>query len=348
MLASAILIGSFLLWAQFGCKDEGTAPGVTDENFPADGGENTLCYEKSYNGSWEVFTNNIAGTNPQNISNNAADDEYPQFSPDGRYISFLRNGAQEFVYDYMAGASTNLGGANWPLTWTPSGKLCFAAPAAVYVMNPDGTEKKKILDSAATTYFYQDSYSFLYINTLTGSKVYKTNIDHTLNKFVLDLEPSPSQFLTVRDFNGITGELLVNTNTVPGSASAIATFSVQTKQLNAVLKAEEGYTLYFQRYSRDFSAIAFIEHSNQDEYLSIVKAGAKKRLVRIPASAPAVTFSYNGMAFSPDGRYIAFSEVVYGSGVWVSWTEYLYVVDVSSGALYFVDKGFHPSWKAHQ
>ena len=78
-----------------------------------------------------------------------------------------------------------------------------------------------------------------------------------------------------------------------------------------VLKAEEGYTLFLQRYSRDFSAITFKEHSSKDEYLSVVNGGVKKSLVRIRASVPPVTFSYNRMAFSPDGRYVAFSEQVY-------------------------------------
>jgi WD40 repeat protein len=342
ILASTILVGSILLSALFGCKDEGTAPVSTNQGFPADGGLNIVCYS---NGGGEIFTNNIAGTNPQNISNSAADDEYPQFSPDGRYIAFLLNGAQVSVYDYMTGASVNLGEAYWPLTWTPNGKLCLAGPSAVYIMNPDGTERKKILDSPATVFFYQDGYTFLYVKELFGSKVYKTNIDHTLDEFVLDLEP-PGQFLTIRDFNGVSGELLVNTNAIPGSTSAVATFNVQTKQLNAVLKAEEGYILYFQRFSRDFSAIAVIEHSGKDEYLSLVKNGVKKRLVRLPASTPPVTFSYNGISFSTDGNYIAFSELVYDSSGWESWTQYLYVVDVSSGALYFVDKGSHPSWKA--
>jgi Tol biopolymer transport system component len=346
MLASAFLVGSIFLSAQFGCKDEGTAPVSFNQGPPADGGRNILCYEKSFNGSWEVFTNNIVGSNPRNISHHDFDDEYPLFSPDGRYIAYLLNGAQVSVYDCLTGASVNLGEAHWPLTWTPNGKLCFIASSAVYVMNPDGIEKKKILDSQATIYFFRDNDTFLYRSTLGETKVYKTNLDHTLNEFVLDIEP-PGQFLTIRDFNCVTGELLVNTNAVPGSASAIATFNVQTKQLTAILKADEGYEVYLQRYSKDFSTIAFIEHSSKDEFLSVVSGGVKKRLVRIPASTPAVSFSYNGMAFSPDGKYIAFSELVYGSGVWLSLTEYLYVVDVSSGALYFVDKGFYPSWKAY-
>jgi hypothetical protein len=100
------------------------------------------------------------------------------------------------------------------------------------------------------------SYTFLYVD---GTKVYKTNIDSTSNEFILELQPSSNQFFTIRDFNQLTGELLVNTNTIPGSSSAIATYSAETKQLNVMLKADTGYALMGQRYSKDYSKIVFIE-----------------------------------------------------------------------------------------
>jgi Tol biopolymer transport system component len=78
-----------------GCKDKVTGPSSI--------GGNVICYEKSYNNYWEIYTNNITGSNPQNISNYSNDDEYPQWSPDGRYIVYSRStsiyGPLVIVYD---------------------------------------------------------------------------------------------------------------------------------------------------------------------------------------------------------------------------------------------------------
>ena len=63
---------SILLLLYTGCKD-GIINPINDNG--------VLCYEKLVNGYWEIFTNNISGTNPQNISNYPDDDEYPQWSP---------------------------------------------------------------------------------------------------------------------------------------------------------------------------------------------------------------------------------------------------------------------------
>lgn len=263
----------------------------------------------------------------------------------------LSTGPLIYVYDVQSKSFINLtqdgGGASLMPQWAPNGKVYFGYPhfwakyRGTYTMNPDGTDRKKILDSTATVYFYQDSYTFLYIS---GARVYKTNIDGGFNEFVLDLEPTSDQFFTIRDFNPVAGELLVNTNTIPGSSSAIGEYNVETKRLKAIVVADTGYTLFLQKYSRDFSKVVFIEHSSNDEYLSVLGNGVKKRLVRIPASTPPVYFSYNPMQFSPDGRYVAFSKQVFQGGPWVSWIEYLYAVDVTSGAVQSIDEGFYPSW----
>jgi len=328
-----------------GCKDKITPP-VID-------GDYSLCYEASYNGHSEIFTNNITGTARKDISNYSGDDEYPQWSPDGRYIVYSRSSGV-VVYDTKTQANTVLTtdsvDAGLMPQWTPNGKIFFYCrssydvhdPGATYIMNPDGSRKKKILDSEASIYFYHDSYTFLYI---IGTKVYKTNIDNTFNEFVLELpSPGSDQFVTIRDFNPLTGDFLVSTNTIPGSSDAIATYNVETKQFNQLVTAEEGYVLYLQKYSNDFSKIAFVEGSSNDEYLSVLENGVKRRLVRIPATTPPVHFSFEPMQFSPDGKYNAFSKQVFQSGQWVSWTEYLYAVDVATGNVQYIDEGFYPSW----
>ena len=316
-----------------------------------------LCYEKAVGGYWNVF---ISGVNPVNVSLATGvpynqDDEYPQWSPDGKCILYRRSasifGPSAHAYDVGNRTDVNLtsdGGVTLlPPQWTPDGRIYCAYqqpvgnPTCTYLMNVNGTDKKKILDFAADIYFYQDSYSFVYRD---GSRWYKTNCDNTVNQIVLDTLPSQNQFITVRDFNPATGDFLVNTNSIPGDSSDIATYNAATRQLTRILKADYGYTVALQRYSPDHTKVVFIELGSADQYLSVIDNGAKRRLVHLPKTVPAVTFSYWPMQFSPDGKYVAFSEQVFGTGQWINWVEQLYVVDITTRGLQHIGEGFAPSW----
>ena len=71
-----------------------------------------MCYAKLLNGQWEIYTNDLAGSNRQDVSNYAGDDEYPQWSPDGRYIAYSRSAnyvqTQIYVYDTKTKNDTNM------------------------------------------------------------------------------------------------------------------------------------------------------------------------------------------------------------------------------------------------
>lgn len=341
-----------LICISVGCKDNITDPFLI--------GGNVLCYEKSYNNHWEIFTNNIMGSNPQDISNYADDDEYAQWSPNGRYIVYSRsvsiNGPLVIVYDTKNKTETNLtsdgGGASLTPQWTPDGKVYFGYPyfwapyRGTYIMNPDGSGKKKIFDSVATFYFYHDSYNFLYIYDYT--KVYKSNIDGTFNEFLFDIKNNLNQDLAIQGFNPFTEELLLSLKNTD-SMYAIATYNIHTKNVDTLLTGENGYAFGQLRYSKDFSKIAIVEIETaskkyDEEYLSVLENGEKRRLVKLTGDE---WFDYNPMQFSYDGRYIAFSKNIYQSGQWISWKSYLYVVNASNGTLQYIDEGISPSWNPH-
>jgi hypothetical protein len=338
-----------------GCVDKGMNPSP----IPIPLGENSLCYEKECNGQWEIFTNNISGTNPQNISNYPGDDEYPQWSPDGKYIVYSRrlpsSVVEVVVYDTKNRTNTMLtnDSVNTGLTpqWTPDGKICYFAQSsydvyasgATYLINPDGSQRRKVLDFGATIYFYNDSYNFLYIMNYT--KLYKNNIDNTINEFLFDIDQTFNQQGTIiRDFNPVSNELLICPNTID-SKSEIATYGIDTRNLRVLLTAEDGYTFFQMKYSKDFSQIAVVEHSNSDEYLSILVNRMKKRLIRIPTGNSSINFSYNPMEFSSDGKYIAFSEQIWHSDQWVSFSTPLFVINTTGGEPYKLEDEAHdPSW----
>lgn len=338
-----------ILFSFAGCKDNSITP--IDHLIT---GNYELCYQKFINNHWEIFINNITGTNPQNISNYYDDDEYPQWSPDGRYIVYSRSqpvgGLLIIVYDTKTQTSKDIsdgGGADLQPHWTPNSKVFFGYSSSskyqgTYLMNPDGSDRKKILDTTATIYFYNDSYNFLYV--LEHTKVYKTNIDNTVNEFLFDIGQTMSQQIVIQGFSPITEELLISPTDTEGMQT-IATYSIITRSVHILLTAEQGYTFFQMKYSMDFSKIVFIEHSSNDEYLSVFENGNNRRLVRIPASSPVVYFSYEPMEFSPDGKYIAFSEQIFHSGQWISFSTPLLIVNVSDGIVHRLeDEAHYPSW----
>jgi hypothetical protein len=207
-------------------------------------------------------------------------------------------------------------------------------------MNVDGSEKKKILDISPTIYFYQDGYTFLYVDE---TKIYKTNIDGSINEYIFDVQQTPNQNLTIQGFDPIPEEFLVMLSTFD-SVSALGKYSVRTRSLSVLLTAEVGYTIFQAEYSKDCSKIAFVEHSINDEYLSILDNGLRRRLVQIPTNSPPVSFSFIPAQFSYDGKYIAFSKQVFNSGPGISWKNELYAVNISTGTFDSIDVGHSPSW----
>ena len=331
-----------------GCRHTVVGP------FNQGGSGQNICYEKQVSGRWRIFRADASSGATSDISN-YNDEEYPQCSPNGRYVVFTRDtiiySRRIYVKDFQTGTYTELtadgGQATTQPQWTRNGSVYFAyqrpigSPTVTYLMNPDGTGKRKILGSDATIYFYSDNYTFLYVN---GTQVYRTNIDSSINEFIVDLQPDATHFLTVRDFNSDRGELLVNTNMFPGNLEGIGTYNVDARALNPIVMPDSGFLVSYERFSRDFSTISFVESdtiTNHRWFLSIFRAGSKQRLLELDGKE---MFDWNPMAFSPDGNLIAYSKRVLNTGQWISWSIYLYVVDISSKSATYIDQGINPSW----
>lgn len=321
-------------------------------------GDYEICYEKPYNGNGEIFINNISGSDPRDISNyQDDDDECPEWSPDGKYIVYSRQvpimGPWVIVYDAQSKTEINLtsdgvGGSQIP-KWTPDGKVYFYYPNdygnyhGMYVMNPDGSDKKKILDIDVDIYFYPDSYNFLYISIdMDQYSVYKSNIDNTVNEFIADLRQTVNHNVSVNGFDPYTEELLTSTLT-PDSLSEIGLYNIRTNNFKPLIKSDRTSSFAQYTFSNDYTKIAFVTRTNDGQrYLSIYKEVIIKRLLTISGNE---WFDWNPMQFSPDDKYIAFSKNVFGGGPYLNWKSYLYVIDVSNGVSQIIDEGIWPSWK---
>ena len=342
-----------LLACVSGCQSGSMDPGLS----PAG---DDICYTKWSNGHWQIFTNNALGTMPVNIPSWEGDDEYPKWSPNGRYIVFQRRvpiyGPLVCVYDLTMKTYANLtadgGLSSAHPTWTPTGKVVCAyqcpvgSPVATYLMDPDGSNKRKILDAAASTvYMYPNGYTFLYE---VYNRIYKTHMDQTATELVFDEATSRDQFVAVQGLNANSEEILIIFHPRKDSTDAIGTYSIRSRTVRVLLTSESGYEFFQLVYAPDCSAIALIEHSDDREYLSVLQGGVKRRLVHIPGTITTVgeCFSFNPMRFSPDGNYIAYSKMVFGSGQWINWKDVLFVVPVSLGEEIRIDDGNQPSWNS--
>jgi Tol biopolymer transport system component len=340
-----------------GCKDNITGP-----PFPA------ANYQICYCGYGHIKINNILGTNPVDISLQDSNftsgdyDDYPQWSPDGRYIVFQRLRADTiynpfvYVYDIQNKTFTNLT-ADGGITssnpqWTPNGKVYFSYespvlnPTATYMMNPDGSDKKKILnDSAISICFYQDSNGFLYF-VGDGDRVRKTNIEGTSDEFICDLHQMLNDYVAIQGFDPFTQELLFTYYSSTDSLYRVATYNIQTRSLIDLLRSERGVDFAQVGYSPDFSKIVVVEQVKTGNYLSILENGIKHRLVYLPEtiSEGFQTFYWVSPEFSPDSKYLVYVKVIYAGGEWIALHDYIYVVELTSGNSQYIDQGFGVSW----
>jgi Tol biopolymer transport system component len=83
----------------------------------------------AWDGDWEIYTQNIDGTNLRKITNNSASDRFPDWSPDGRQLVFHsnRNGIYNlFLYNIESTETTQItfepAGA-YTGNWSPDGTL---------------------------------------------------------------------------------------------------------------------------------------------------------------------------------------------------------------------------------
>ena len=128
-------------------------PGSARSAFPGTNGK--IAFQSDRDGPFEIYTMNADGTGQTNISNNAAVDIAPAWSPDGTKIAFVsdRDGSRAiFTMNADGSNPTNLTGTatfdNSP-AWSPDGtKIAFdrggIGAYEIYTMNADGTGQTNI------------------------------------------------------------------------------------------------------------------------------------------------------------------------------------------------------------
>src|SRR5438034_1557432 len=118
----------------------------------------TLAFTTNRDGNDEIYVVDAAGTDVLNLSHNAANDDWPSWSPDGSKIAFHsdRDGNWE-IYVMNADGSgvtrlTNTQDTAWSFgpVWSPDGsRIAFvrSSPTSngeIYVMNADGSSAVRL------------------------------------------------------------------------------------------------------------------------------------------------------------------------------------------------------------
>jgi Tol biopolymer transport system component len=111
-------------------------------------------FHSARSGDLEIYRMNPDGTDPVRLTNSPGEDDWPDISPNGRYVAFAstRTGNREiFVLDLADGSLRNVsqspGDDNWP-RWSPNGKqIAFHSNRdgnyEIYVVNADGSSSPR-------------------------------------------------------------------------------------------------------------------------------------------------------------------------------------------------------------
>jgi Tol biopolymer transport system component len=198
------------------------APRVEAANGPFNG---KIAFVSARDGQHEIYTMNANGTAQVNISNNAATDTGPSWSPDGTKIAFQSNrdgGASEIYVMNSDGSNqtrltfSSVGGAERP-AWSPDGtKIAFVglvtnSTTGIFVMNVDGTGRTLLTNNASSTSAPAWSPDGTKIAFERGNEIYVMNADGSgqtqlTNNTVSDQGPSFSPDGTKILFSRMVGD----------------------------------------------------------------------------------------------------------------------------------------------
>jgi len=266
----------------------------------------SLCYQRtdtvlqSDGSSWfyfDLYLNNITGTNPKRITNhqNGPYDYTQVWSPDGSYIAFTESGSpfRVCLYDTKNDTITFLTpdsiDGSGP-SWTPDSKhIVYNGSGSPYMIDWDGSNNRKL--PFYPDYFYSDSYTFLH---KVGKSIYLSNLDGTFNELVFDLSSVGKNYVTWYDFDPYTHRILILADPVSQITNLLLIYNVDSKALDTIAVADSSWMYLRPKYSNDYSQIAVVKvnYAERVEKLCLLQNRTETDLVAIDSILQNGSFSF--------------------------------------------------------
>lgn len=160
-LMSALLVAGCATPASDLAGPESGRPSIVASSSDAALGEHgggppaSVVFFSNRDGNTEIYVMNADGSDQRRLTNDPAEDTWPDISPNGRYVVFAsaRSGNRQiYVVDLESGALLNVSNSgaddNWP-RWSPNGhQIAFHSNRdgnyELYIVNADGSGLRRI------------------------------------------------------------------------------------------------------------------------------------------------------------------------------------------------------------
>jgi len=172
--------------------------GFRDFEFSPDGSK--IIYTYYSDGNSDIYTIDVDGKNHNNLTNTPATyEEYPQYSPDGQQIVFLKNEGNVFIMDIDGNNVTQLtdSDGNGPPCFSPDGQnILYADGSCMYIMDIDGSNNTILADGGLTNgERYVDYWNFS-ISPDESKIMVKTRFYGNIDIYLMDIDGSNLTNLT--------------------------------------------------------------------------------------------------------------------------------------------------------